>query len=172
VSDAEDTPTAYSVAQVAAVLGVTDRRVRQLVAEGRLPTVSTEPMTLEAAAVLDLRDARAGHSRRTTTAPEGRPPSPRVIALPLDELRELLNAERSDVLELLTAERAKRDELERAERERLTTELAKATAEAQTERLRAEQVAAERDALAAELERLRATQTAAAPTERRRWWGR
>jgi hypothetical protein len=171
VSDAEDTPTAYTVAQVAAVLGVTDRRVRQLVAEGQLPTVSTDPMTLEAAAVLERRNARAGHSRRST-ALEGRPPSPRVIALPLDELRELLNAERADVLELLTAERAKREELERSERERLTTELAKATAEAQTERLRAEQAAAERDALAAELERLRATQTAAAPTERRRWWGR
>jgi len=57
----------YSVHQASVMIGVSDRRVRQLVAKGRLVVAHLSPMRLDAKSVHDMRELRKrGHVQAST----------------------------------------------------------------------------------------------------------
>ncbi len=135
----------YGREQAAQVLGVSPRRVSQLVADGRLQVVQEKPLRVSAQSVHELREERRGRNRdqRATLPPESVAEQvERLVALVINEQRRAL-----EVGEHLLAEiTQQRDELK-----------------GEAERLRA-QVEAERE----RAEDLR-TQLAAVPV-RRHWW--
>ncbi len=53
-----DLSNCYTAAQAASVLGLTVKRVRQLLAEGKLTTVSRDPILIEQVEVVALRTER------------------------------------------------------------------------------------------------------------------
>lgn len=87
----------YTVAEAATLLGVTPKRVRQMIAEGKLPTVkNATPTRLPARAVIAARDSRKRKPATERPAP-GMIPLTEVAAL-IDQAREA--AERSARLQL------------------------------------------------------------------------
>lgn len=86
----------YTVAEAATLLGVTPKRVRQMIAEGKLsPVKGSNPTRLPARAVIAARDTRK--RKPATAAPAGLIPLADVAAL-IDQAREA--AERSARLQL------------------------------------------------------------------------
>jgi hypothetical protein len=57
----------YTVRQAASLLGVSDRRVRQMAASGALPIVGEHPTRLEALAVIEERKRRASQPAEAAT---------------------------------------------------------------------------------------------------------
>lgn len=57
----------YGTAEAGRLLGLSPRRVRQLVADGRLVAVSSDPLRVDAKSLLELRDER--RSEPATTSP-------------------------------------------------------------------------------------------------------
>jgi plasmid maintenance system antidote protein VapI len=149
VKSSADSPPGddYGREQAAQVLGISPRRVSQLVADGRLLVVQEKPLRVSAQSVHELREERRGRNRdqRATLPPES-------VAEQVERLVTLVTNEQRRALEvgehLLAEVTQQRDELK-----------------AEAERLRA-QVEAERE----RAENLR-TQLEAAPV-RRKWWGR
>ena len=137
----------YGREQAAQVLGISPRRVSQLVGDGRLLVVQEKPLRVSAQSVHELREERRGRNRdqRATLPPES-------VAEQVERLVTLVTNEQRRALEvgehLLAEVTQQRDDLK-----------------AEAERLRA-QVEAERER--AENPR---TQLEAAPV-RRHWWGR
>lgn len=135
----------YGREQAAQVLGISPRRVSQLVADGRLLVVQEKPLRVSAQSVHELREERRGRNRdqRATLPPES-------VAEQVERLVTLVTNEQRRAIEvgehLLAEITQQRDELK-----------------AEAERLRA-QVEAERE----RAEDLR-TQLAAVPV-RRHWW--
>jgi predicted transcriptional regulator len=109
----------YTVRQAASLLGVSDRRVRQMAATGALPIVGEHPTRLEALAVIEER-------KRRERTPKPEAPSQ---ALDAAQLRELVAAIVADVVPLALEGQRRVEEL-------LRDELAQSRAE--TAQLRAQ----------------------------------
>lgn len=127
----------YTVSQAAALLGVTDRRVRQLAAAGTLPVVGEHPTRLDAVAVIAARSQRA--SRQADQTPAANQSG---AVLDVDQLRAMVGAIVGEILPRALEGRDRVEEL-------LQTELAQARAQAAA----AEATAAQ---LRLEMEQLRA----------------
>lgn len=157
-ADTPRTPDTYTVAEAAKVLGRTPKRVRQMLAEGKLSALpDTEPVRVAQAEVIALRDAlRAGGGR------PGPAPRPAVTGLTLEDVRALVEMMTAKALEASAADRANAD----AARDRAEQMLRDALAE---ERLKREQAEAEARSLR---ERLDAQAVAPTVVPRRRWFGR
>lgn len=65
----------YGTNEAARVLGVSPKRVRQLVAQGTLSALQTNPLRLSQQAVHDLRDLRRKDSRAKSPQPAAAPPA-------------------------------------------------------------------------------------------------
>jgi hypothetical protein len=139
------TPDGYSAAAAARVLGVSERRVRQLVTAGSLPALSLSPLRVPQDAVHRERDRRRRSAPRTSA---GRPPAgpPEQV-----DVKALVEATVRAILPLMLA----------------PAERAEADAKAALTEERALRIAAEARAAVAEA-RL-AEQT---PVRRRRRWSR
>jgi hypothetical protein len=109
----------YTVRQAASLLGVSDRRVRQMAASGALPIVGEHPTRLEALAVIEERKRRASQPAEAATP----------VATDPDYLRTLVVA---IVGEILPRALEGRDRVEEILREDL------AAARAEAAQLRAE----------------------------------
>lgn len=117
----------YSAAEAGTLLGVSERRVRQLAAAGHLVIEQAKPLRLSARSVIDERKRRERSPR-----PE---PSGSATGLDPAQLRELVSAIVSDLLPLALegrdrAEQLLRDELaqSRAEAAQLRAQLDEAQA--------------------------------------------
>lgn len=115
---AEDT---YSAGQTAKLLGISERRVRQLAAAGALDVVQAKPLRISALSAIEER-------KRRKRAPK--PESSAGAGLDQQQLRELITAIISDVLPLALeghrrVEDSLRDELaaSRAEVQQLRAQL-------------------------------------------------
>jgi hypothetical protein len=140
----ETAGTSYTVAEAAKVVQRSTKRIRQLIAEGRLtPLEGTHPVRLPAEAVHALRD-----ELRTQG---GRPgPKPQPQGMTEDAVRTLVRELIEGQRELVTAERQRADEA----RDRAEEILRDALAEERLRREAAEREAAElREALAEESKR-------------------
>lgn len=137
-------PDGYSAAAAAQVLGVSERRVRQLVTAGTLPALTLSPLRLPQQAVHAERDRRRRSAPRTSVRrpPAGGPEAPDVKALVEATVKALLP------LMLAPAERAEAD------------------AKAQLAEERALRLAAEARAAVAEARLAEQTPV------RRHWWSR
>lgn len=62
----------YTVQQAALALSVTPKRVRQMIAEGKLTAFSTSPVTLKQIEVLELRVSREKFAGERTSNPAGK----------------------------------------------------------------------------------------------------
>lgn len=148
-------PDTYTVAEAAKVLGRSPKRVRQIIAEGKLQTVpGSAPARVPAVAVLQLRDSLRATARTGPQSP--------ATGLTAEDVIALVERLTSKALEASAEERARADSARDRAEELLTAALA-------AERQRA-------DALATELQELRDTLAAPpAPTQeaqRRRWFRR
>lgn len=56
-------PDTFTVVQAALILGVSHKRVRQLIEEGRLKAHSRKPVTIKQAEVIELKEARQNSPR-------------------------------------------------------------------------------------------------------------
>jgi hypothetical protein len=129
----------YTVAQAAKVLDVTPKRVRQLIADGRLSVVAgTSPQRLDARAVHRHRDERAKQAK-AKPGPSSTSSS-RGPVMAVSDVLEMFRAEQARAIEAQESNfqqaLAARDRVE----ELLRDELAQARAE--VERLRQQQAAA------------------------------
>lgn len=116
---ADDT---YSVIEAAKILGVSERRVRQLGETGRLRIVAHHPVRLAALDVLAEKEKRPARARRQETA------TAEPVALdPETQLRAMVSAVLQEMLPLMLEAK---DSAARRIEEHLTTELAAARAEA------------------------------------------
>jgi hypothetical protein len=147
----------YSAAQAAALLGVSERRVRQLAASAVLTIVEEKPLRLAALSVLAERDRRG-------SKPVKKPLESAAAPMDAEQIRELIRAVVADVIPLALegrdrAEQILRDELAaaRAEAEQLREQLriAEVAKPAFTDKPPAEPVQAE---------------SAPQSAKRRRWW--
>lgn len=150
------TPSTYTVAQAAQVLGRTPKRVRQLIANGTLTVVpDSSPQQIPADQVNERRKAqRAGPST----------PGPRSQSMTVDQLvafaQSILDRERDQHRELITAERAALDAAQARVEQLLRAELDRERAERMTAQAQAADLRRELDQL----------QARTAPTLR--WWQR
>lgn len=144
----------YSVAQVAQLLDVSPKRIRQLTAEGRLMVAQAKPMRLWAQSVHELRDARRSSSR-DIRAQVPAPDTEVLVASAIDAVRELMERTYTRQIEAGEIQLAET----KAERDRLREDLT-------AERERAER---DREQLRADVERERARADALAA---RKWWRR
>jgi hypothetical protein len=155
---------ALTLSAAGIVLGVSARRVRQFVEEGRLDVVGTKPLTVTRESVERIAHKRAEETGQAVAVRPGR-------AVPAGDLAavvDLIRAEHAATLAALDARSsdlaAHRDALAaqvkdlRAEARRERAEVARQRAETDRERERA-------DVLAVEVERLRASPPP-------RFWGR
>lgn len=149
-------PDTFTVAEAAKVLTRTPKRVRQMLAEGKLTAIpGSEPARISAAAVLTLRQ-----QLRTGSTPRPGPKPAAGTGLTADEVLAMVERLTAKALEASAEERARAD----AARDRAEELLREAVA---AERLKA-------DALAVEVASLRALleSAATATQERRSWWRR
>lgn len=133
----------YTVAQAAQILGISERRVRQLVADGQLPgeRASNGSLRLPQAAVNRERKSRRKTSARKPAETRGN--GSRASAAPID-VDELASAVASAVgtklegqLEITRrAETLVRQELDEERARRMESEARLSSAEAEVERLR------------------------------------
>lgn len=112
---ADDT---YSAAEAAALLAVSERRVRQLAAAGVLDVATSKPLRVTALSVLAERDRRGSRPRRQPETP------PANASIDPDQLRELVRAIVADVVPLALEGRDRAEQI-------LREELAAARAEAE-----------------------------------------
>ncbi len=148
----------YSTAEAARLLGVSDRRVRQMVSEGQLPGERDDAgvLSIPQQAVHEERARRRKEARTNATAAAKKPDRP-AAALDVDVIAAAVEAAVSRVLV---------GQLELTQR---------AQSEAANERRVAEQERARRFELEAEVVRLRAQlevaeSAKAERSERQRWW--
>jgi hypothetical protein len=116
----------YTVAQAARVLGVSPKRVRQLIAEGRLtPVPGSSPTALPASAVHAERERRRNRVPASTPGPD---PTPQPLDLDLETLLEYARATTRLALEAGEADRAAtaaaRDRVEQLLRDQIAEERA------------------------------------------------
>jgi excisionase family DNA binding protein len=143
------TADGYTVAEAGRLLGVSPKRVRQLIADGRLPTVATDgPMRVDAQAVIAERTRRTDRPASTPGPPPSASPA---LSVTVETLLELVERVQRPAIEAAEHERAKRD----ATRDQIEAELK-----------------AEIARLSQELDALKAGQVVAAEESprRRRWW--
>ena len=128
----------YRIADAARVLGVSPKRVRQLVAEDRLPLVEgSSPMAVEVEAVHRERDRRR-HRPASTPGPE---PTPLTVAVSVETLLQYAERITSRALDAAMADRRAADAARDQAEDLLRASLAEATqraaaAEAEDESLR------------------------------------
>lgn len=154
----------YSVAETARLLGVSPKRVRQLVEEGKLlPVEGSTPLQVQALSVLEERERRKESPPRPGPAPAVNPLEPSEILAMASEIASSV-ARESVRLALEAAEPARKEA--EAVRDRTEESLRVALAEAEARAAAAE----------AELERLRSVEKSVeiVQTEepRRRFWRR
>lgn len=118
----------YRVADAARVLGVSPKRVRQLITEGRLPVVEgSSPIAVEVEAVHRERDRRR-HRPASTPGPDATPATVPVSVEVLLEYAERITAR---ALEAATADRRAADAARDEAEGRLRAALAEATQRAE-----------------------------------------
>ncbi len=166
----ERTPDAYTAAEAARVLGVSERRVRQLADEGRLLTLETEgPLRLPQQAVHEERERRRRSGTRSSSAAAelggGEIDVEELVARTVRAIVPLViePARRAEeaALEQLVEERAARMT---AEQRATELELRARLAEERLHQVEQARQAAEEQAEAA--------RRAAEARPRRSWWGR
>ncbi|NDD30965.1 MAG: DNA-binding protein [Proteobacteria bacterium] len=110
----------YGTSDAARVLGVSPKRVRQMVAAGTLAAVEMNPLRIEQAAVHALRDKRRSDKRAKAAPPEP-PPAADLMAL----VEQLLDMQRqaTEAQTRLEITSSAADEM-RAERDALASEVA------------------------------------------------
>jgi hypothetical protein len=129
--------TSYTVAQAAKVLERTPKRVRQMISEGKLPTLDgVTPVRIPAEAVHTARNELRSQGPRSG-------PSPKPQGLTAEDVRALVSELMAGQREILSAERqaaeAARDRAEELLRDALAEErLKRQDAEAEAKRLRDE----------------------------------
>lgn len=118
----------YRVADAARVLGVSPKRVRQLIAEGRLSAVpDASPVTVEAESVHRERDRRK-HRSVSTPGPE---PMPGAVAVSVETLLEYAERITTRALDAAIADRRAADAARDQAEDRLRAALAEATQRAE-----------------------------------------
>jgi hypothetical protein len=125
----------YTVAQAAKVLDVTPKRVRQLIADGRLSIVAgTSPHELDARAVHRHRDDRAKQAKAKSKPGPSSTSSSRAPVMAVSDVLEMFRAEQARAIEAQESNfqqaLAARDRVEQLLRDEL------AAARAEVERLR------------------------------------
>ena len=158
----------YTVAEAARLLGVTPKRVRQMIAAGGLPTVAGEsPVRLPAEPVHQERERRQASPSKPGPAPAAQPLDAQQV---LDLAQEIASRVATDSLRIaLEAAEPYRQQVE-ATRDRTEQALRDALAEAEARATAAEARAAQAEA---ELEALRqAPAVSPAEPERRSRWRR
>lgn len=171
----------YTVAEAAQLLGVTPKRVRQMLAAGQLPAVPGEtPVRLPAEPVHQERERRKASPSKPGPQPATQPLDPQLV---LDLAREIATSVATDSVKLaLDAAEPYRRQLE-ASRDRTEQALREALAEAEARALAAEARAAQAEArlgetaqqleeLQGRLEESRALAVSAAQIEPRKFWRR
>ena len=152
----------YSAMQAAQAIGVSERRVRELVKDGRITPVQEKPLRVSAQSVHEMRDERRGGTRdpRANLVPENIADQvSRLVDLALAGERKAITmreAALQEITEERNALRAKVAQLESQEELRRTAELAKV--EAELVRVEAERASAE-EALRVQVESVK-----------KRWW--
>ena len=80
ISPMEAAPDSFTVAEAAKILGLSPKRVRQLVAQGGLPVIEgTSPLRLPSVDVLALRERRGRREGAPRPGPQG---TPQLVSLP------------------------------------------------------------------------------------------
>lgn len=128
----------YRVADAARVLGVSPKRVRQLIQEGRLPVVEgSSPIAVEVEAVHRERDRRR-HRPASTPGPA---PTPAAVAVSVEDLLAYAERITARALDAAMADRRAADAARDQAEDLLRASLAEATqraeaAEAEAQELR------------------------------------
>ena len=139
----------YSVAEAARIIGRSPKRVRQLIAENKLPTVpESSPLRIPAEAVHQERENRRNASPST---PGPKPESERVT-IDLDTLMAYADRQTQRAIEATAADREDVKAAHIRVEETLRDSLAEAQARAQAAEIRAAAAEAEAAALRARLE--------------------
>jgi len=113
-----DLTNSYTVRQTAQLLSLTPKRVRQMISEGKLKRVSTNPILLDQREVLDLRNAREALKVEQQTATDS-------TAQLLDQFHKLIEA----VQEQNNRTLAITNEVHTREKEQLLDQINRLTAE-------------------------------------------
>ena len=120
-----DLTNSYTVRQTAQLLSLTPKRVRQMLTEGKLKRVSTNPILLDQREVLDLRNAREALKVDQQTATDS-------TAQLLDQFHKLIEA----VQEQNNRTLAITNEVHTREKEQLLDQINRLTAELEAKRAR------------------------------------
>jgi len=120
-----DLTNSYTVRQTAQLLSLTPKRVRQMLTEGKLKRVSTNPILLDQREVLDLRNAREALKVEQQTATDS-------TAQLLDQFHKLIEA----VQEQNNRTLAITNEVHTREKEQLLDQINRLTAELEAKRAR------------------------------------
>ena len=116
----------YTVTEAAKVLGRSTKRVRQMLAEGKLVALpDTQPVRLAAEQVNSLRNALRNQGPRTG-------PTPQPTGLTFEQVQALVDTLTTKALEAAASDRAAADRTRDAAEEALRNELAEARARALT----------------------------------------
>jgi hypothetical protein len=130
----------YTVAEAAKVLGRSTKRVRQMLAEGKLVALpDTQPVRLAAEQVNDLRQALRTQGPRTG-------PTPQPTGLTYEQVQALVDTLTTKALEAAASDRAAADRARDATEEALRNELAEARARAVTLEAQMQAIQASKDA--------------------------
>jgi len=129
----------YGPADAARLLGVSARRVRQLVDAGQLQAVGRDPLRIDARSLLQLRDER--RSGTTVPTPAAETGQAEQVATILAAALQTVEAAAERVESVYRERLAIADRTEQALRDELAAERAKAT----QLQLQLEQLAAEQD---------------------------
>lgn len=166
-------PDTYSAADAARVLGVSERRIRQLVGEGRLPVEDTGggPLRLPQEAVHRERERRR---RANRTAGQGAPEGTPGGAAADTDVEAIVQRTLRSIMPLMLepaerAEHAAREQLQEERALRLQAEARYADAEVRA-RLAEERLAAATSSPVESPPVEASPETP--PAARRRWWGR
>lgn len=119
----------YRVTDAARVLGVSPKRVRQLVAEGRLPVIEgSSPLAVEVEAVHRERERRRHRTPATTPGPEAQGAT---VAVSVETLLEYAERVTARALDAAAADRRAADAARDQAEDLLRSALAEATHRAQ-----------------------------------------
>lgn len=133
----------YRVADAARVLGVSPKRVRQLIQEGRLPVVEgSSPMAVEVEAVHRERERRK--SRPASTP--GPQPTPAAVAVSVEDLLAYAERITARALDAAMADRRAADAARDQAEDLLRASLAEATQRAEAAEAEAAQLRERLDA--------------------------
>lgn len=172
----------YSVTEAARVIGRSPKRVRQLIAEKKLPTVpDSSPLRIPAEAVHQERESR----RNASPSTPGPKPEPERVTIDLDTLMAFADRQTQKAIEAAAADREAVKHAQRVVEETLRGSLVEAQARAQAAEIRAAAAEAEAAVLRERLEAAdrvdgvsggaKKHSTEENPrhelgTKRRRWW--